>query len=205
MSPELEKALNAAGPIYDTTELERLITDLEQRAAALTAERERAVKAERDRIEVRWQATQRAIRRWQEANPGNDLTWPDSADLTVWLLEQLTAERTAREKAEWELKHWQDIAELNAQVGKELGERAEKAEAELATLMDPAALHINALRLLTPAQRLHLGGQAMQEAVAKAKAETKAVKASVESTLQLQRERHERLVAEARAAGDGEP
>jgi hypothetical protein len=38
---------------------------------------------------LRWKADMRAIRRWQEAHPGNDLTWPDHADLCVWLLEQL--------------------------------------------------------------------------------------------------------------------
>ncbi len=31
----------------------------------------------------------RAIRMWQEKNPGNDMIWPDKAKLTVWLLEQL--------------------------------------------------------------------------------------------------------------------
>lgn len=40
-------------------------------------------------FDLRWQADMRAIKRWQEANPGNDLTWPDHADLVVWLLEQL--------------------------------------------------------------------------------------------------------------------
>lgn len=41
-------------------------------------------------FDLRWKATQRAIKRWQEANPGNDL-WPDHADLCVWLMEQLAA------------------------------------------------------------------------------------------------------------------
>lgn len=36
--------------------------------------------------DLRWKADMRAIKRWQEANPGNDLTWPDHADLCVWLL-----------------------------------------------------------------------------------------------------------------------
>lgn len=40
-------------------------------------------------FEIRWKATMRAIERWQQANPGNDLVWPDYADLCVWLLEQL--------------------------------------------------------------------------------------------------------------------
>jgi hypothetical protein len=34
-------------------------------------------------------ADMQAISRWQAANPGKELTWPDHADLVVWLLEQL--------------------------------------------------------------------------------------------------------------------
>lgn len=40
---------------------------------------------------LRWEADMRAIKRWQEAHPDNDLTWPDHADLVVWLIEQLEA------------------------------------------------------------------------------------------------------------------
>lgn len=58
--------------------------------ATLQAERDAAV-AERDELQqtfdLRWDANMRAIRRWQEAHPGNDLVWPDHADLVVWLLE----------------------------------------------------------------------------------------------------------------------
>lgn len=35
-----------------------------------------------------WAADQRAIKRWQAAHPGNDFTWPDRADMVVWLMEQ---------------------------------------------------------------------------------------------------------------------
>lgn len=42
-------------------------------------------------FDLRWEADQRAIKRWQAAHPGNDLVWPDHADLVVWLLEQLPA------------------------------------------------------------------------------------------------------------------
>ncbi len=39
-------------------------------------------------FDARWRADMRAIRRWHEAgNP--ELTWPDHADLVVWLLERL--------------------------------------------------------------------------------------------------------------------
>ena len=45
--------------------------------------------------DLRWKADMRAIKMWQEAHPGNDLVWPDHADLCVWLLEQLTKRRGA--------------------------------------------------------------------------------------------------------------
>lgn len=40
-------------------------------------------------FDIRWEADMRAIKLWQEANPGNDLMWPDHADLCVWLMEEL--------------------------------------------------------------------------------------------------------------------
>lgn len=43
-------------------------------------------------FDLRWNADQRAIKRWQAAAPeGEDrsLTWPDHGDLVVWLLERL--------------------------------------------------------------------------------------------------------------------
>lgn len=44
-------------------------------------------------FDLRWKADMRAIKRWQKAHPGNDLCWPDHADLCVWLLEQLEKKR----------------------------------------------------------------------------------------------------------------
>lgn len=40
-------------------------------------------------FDMRWAADMRAIKRWQAAGTGRELTWPDHADLVVWLLEQL--------------------------------------------------------------------------------------------------------------------
>lgn len=40
-------------------------------------------------FDMRWNADMRAIQRWREAHPGNDLVLPDHADLCVWLLEKL--------------------------------------------------------------------------------------------------------------------
>lgn len=48
--------------------------------------------------DLRWKADMRAIKRWQQANPGNDLVWPDHADLVVWLLDQLDGLRLAQEQ-----------------------------------------------------------------------------------------------------------
>jgi len=50
--------------------------------------RERLAEVERT-FEIRWQADQRAIKKWQEAHPGNDLVWPDRADMVQWLLSEM--------------------------------------------------------------------------------------------------------------------
>lgn len=52
-------------------------------------ELEEEVKDMQSTFDLRWKADSRAIRRWQAAHPGNELTWPDHADLVVWLMEQL--------------------------------------------------------------------------------------------------------------------
>lgn len=40
-------------------------------------------------FDLRWNSDMRAIKRWQEAHPGNDSVWPDHTDLSVWLLKRL--------------------------------------------------------------------------------------------------------------------
>lgn len=42
-------------------------------------------------FDLQWEADQRAIKRWQDAHPGNDLVWPDRANMVVWLMDQLDA------------------------------------------------------------------------------------------------------------------
>lgn len=42
-------------------------------------------------FQLRQAADMRAIKRWQQANPGNDLVWPDQVDLTIWLEEKVAA------------------------------------------------------------------------------------------------------------------
>ncbi len=39
-------------------------------------------------FDLMWKADQRAIKAWQDANPGNEMVWPDRAKLTTWLLER---------------------------------------------------------------------------------------------------------------------
>lgn len=40
-------------------------------------------------FDIRWAADMRAIELWHAAHPGNELVWPDHADLVVWLMEVL--------------------------------------------------------------------------------------------------------------------
>lgn len=51
-------------------------------AADRIEELERAVDLRRD-------CDQRAIKKWQEAHPDNDGTWPDHADMCVWLIRRV--------------------------------------------------------------------------------------------------------------------
>ena len=39
-------------------------------------------------FDLRWKADLRAIHKWRDANPGNDLVMPDHCDLVIWLLER---------------------------------------------------------------------------------------------------------------------
>jgi len=55
--------------------------------------------AERDRddlqagFELRWEADQRAIKRWQEET-GRTMWWPDHTDLLVWLMAKIGKNET---------------------------------------------------------------------------------------------------------------
>ena len=55
-------------------------------------------------FDLSWKADMRAIKRWQADNPGNDLVWPDRADLVVYLLEKMDALQKAVERFEVDLK-----------------------------------------------------------------------------------------------------
>ena len=51
-------------------------------------------------FDFQWRANMLAVEMWRTANPGNDLVLPDSAKLTVWMLEQLEAARADAKEAE---------------------------------------------------------------------------------------------------------
>lgn len=66
------------------------------------AQAERAVDLQR-MFNIRWDAQMRGIKRWQEAHPGNELVWPDHADLIFWLLGE-KAKQNAEKKTDLPLE-----------------------------------------------------------------------------------------------------
>lgn len=70
-------------------ESEGLLSDMSVILDAVSKERD----ALRATFDLQWAADQRAIKAWQEAHPGNDLVWPDRADMVVWLMEELEQAR----------------------------------------------------------------------------------------------------------------
>jgi hypothetical protein len=84
----------------DRDEIYQMLLDSEFKVAAVSAGYDSEIarlREERDDLratfDVGWAANKRAVKMWQEAHPGNDLVWPDHADLVVWLMEQLVAKR----------------------------------------------------------------------------------------------------------------
>lgn len=80
----------------DTLETEKANAELFARSRtvipAMVAELKqfRMEAAEEDqRLAMHWESDMRAIRMWQEANPGNDLTWPSNDRLCFWLMQQI--------------------------------------------------------------------------------------------------------------------
>jgi hypothetical protein len=47
-------------------------------------------------FDLRWDADMRAIKLWQAAAPGREQTWPDHAEMVLWLLQQLDETRHER-------------------------------------------------------------------------------------------------------------
>ncbi|MFH1744271.1 MAG: hypothetical protein ABIH23_35160 [bacterium] len=76
---ELEYTVEASAAAFAERDIERhnRIVELEAEVADYEAT-----------FDLRWKADMRAIKRWREAHPGNDLVQPDHADLCVWLMEE---------------------------------------------------------------------------------------------------------------------
>jgi hypothetical protein len=80
--------------------------ELRSRIEALTSE----VGELQEVFDFQWRANMRAVEMWRTANPGNELVLPDSAKLTVWMLEQLEAARADAKEAE---AYAEELAECN--------------------------------------------------------------------------------------------
>lgn len=66
-------------------------------------------------FDLHWDAEQRGIKLWQEAT-GRDLTWPDTAHFTVWLIDRL-------ERAEAVIEVARQLCKVKIDVkDRELGE-----------------------------------------------------------------------------------
>lgn len=123
-----------------------------------------AAAEERDELQSvfasRWEADRRAIARWQEAT-GRKRTWPDHADMVVWLLgevDRLTRERDeARERADdrrwfWRIVDRDGLGNVPSDEDGALAllvrraTRTEAAEAEVARLREV----LRNIRDLTP-------------------------------------------------------
>lgn len=74
-----------------------------------------------------WKADMRAIKLWQAAAPGRDLTWPDHTKLMLWLLERvdgIVAPENATSAANFQsgVDHWM-VTCFGAEVAKSRDER----------------------------------------------------------------------------------
>lgn len=65
--------------------------------ACRTKRAEDELKAHRNLATLHGNAYERARQRWHAAHPGRETTWPDTSDLVLWIMDQLTAAE-ARER-----------------------------------------------------------------------------------------------------------
>lgn len=83
-----------------------LLSHIDQQATRLAnakaahEETRRALAEAEASLALQSAASKRARERWQKDHPNLRLTWPDQADLIVYLLNDLTSERQKREAAE---------------------------------------------------------------------------------------------------------
>jgi hypothetical protein len=92
-------------------------------ATQIIIERVNRLRAEQDELQdsfdLRWKADMRAIKKWQAANQGNDLSWPDHADLVVWLMAGRDRLRAALQDMLADREAWQ--------IGRDTRDRARAA------------------------------------------------------------------------------
>lgn len=69
--------------------------DHRRRVSDALAVAQRDLKEHEQSFDLRWRASRRATKRWQQAHPERTDVWPDHADLCVWLLEQLASREAA--------------------------------------------------------------------------------------------------------------
>lgn len=112
----------ADGRTIADSDVRKLVAQIDQLKAELSEAVERGndwcdqakkARAQRDELQdsfdMRWKADMRAIKKWQAANQGNDLVWPDHVDLVVWLM----AERDGA-NALIDRMHAQDVLAIQA-------------------------------------------------------------------------------------------
>lgn len=139
-------ARQIADQFDDIERLERALAREEARALlaeqALAESREMATEYEVS-FDLRWKADTRARERWQIAHPDRPLTWPDHADMVIWLSEQWDKEqetvRVMFEKAYDQ--NFEKAYDQNFEGYRELGELA-AAEANKAAFYKVALLKI---------------------------------------------------------------
>ncbi len=76
--------------------------DLIQSLQDALNDRIREAAEHRASFDLRWKADMRAIKRWQAAHsdrPNVELTWPDHADMVVWLLGEVERLKDAVSRA----------------------------------------------------------------------------------------------------------
>lgn len=115
--------------------------------SSLAAEKLRVAELEQT-FNMRWEAQQHAIKRWQDAHPGNDLVWPDHADLIVWLLGELEAARTLIEELKIARDREKDFYAKERDASADARNRTEALEQRVAAL-------VGALTEIAGQRRIH--------------------------------------------------
>lgn len=124
-------ALARAGLLDCAAAIERLERERDEAWEKL-AEHESSFK-------LRWAADMRAIKRWQAEAPGRELTWPDHADLCVWLLAERDALRAALRELDEATNASFPAYESTAQAQAAWGDRIYNARQRARALLDKEA------------------------------------------------------------------